>query len=90
MSGTLFPEWVAAHQEQIDEYNALPERMKKMHKAFGRAGQGVTCNTCKFLVKWRYRTRAYFKCSLTTITHGSATDWRTSWPACGRHETTRT
>jgi hypothetical protein len=30
--------------------------------------------------------KTYLKCELGPLSHGAATDWRASWPACGKYE----
>lgn len=49
---------------------------------------GHTCGECKHLVTWRFASD-YFKCELSRSrgqSGGPSTDWRKSWPACGRFE----
>ena len=61
-----------------------PIRLRMMHRMYGENG-GHRCATCIHLVARRY-ANTYYKCDLTIRTMGPATDWRTSWPACGRYE----
>ena len=60
-----------------------PRRIRIMWQAYGQA-DGLTCGQCPFLVRHRYHLKTYFKCSMSTVTAGAATDWRFSWPACGK------
>lgn len=54
-----------------------------MHPATGRklADKGETCKSCRHLCAFG-GARSYYKCDLTTMTHGPATDIRVRWPAC--------
>lgn len=64
------------------EHCKLPERIRAMLMVYGYT-EGLTCKGCVFLVK-RGKASLYFKCALTKMTRGAATDWRAGWPACGR------
>jgi len=63
----------------------LHPRIQAMHKRHGST-LDKTCKDCKWLIKQNGGTRDYFKCYKSNITHGAATDWRQSWPACGLYE----
>jgi len=45
-----------------------------------------TCGDCAHRTLMGWHDRTYPKCDLGPISHGSATDVRAWWPACGRHE----
>jgi hypothetical protein len=62
---------------------ALPKRIETMHILYGRQ-DAHTCGQCALLLRRRHNRRTWFKCTLQRFTHGAATDWRTSWPACGK------
>ncbi len=81
-------DWLKQTEEQQKaSYLAdLPERITNMHKMYGRGPEEATCSACRFFVRLR-RGNTYFKCRLNKMTHGAATDWRASWPACGKFET---
>lgn len=55
----------------------------KMHAAYGHGEPGATCGACAHLVVKQFAGR-YFKCALYGNTASAASDWRKSWPACGR------
>ena len=80
MTGTLFPEWLEAHKEE----HALPFRIQQMLNIHGRM-PGKTCKTCAHLQRYKQSAR-WMKCDLTKITGGTGTDWKASWPACGKYE----
>ena len=47
------------------------------------------CKSCTHLYHRgprAYGKKRYYKCNLNKDTAGPATDWRTSWPACGKFE----
>lgn len=44
-----------------------------------------TCGECRFLRGLHY-SHTYYKCEKGPLTHGSATDWRVKWQACGKFE----
>ena len=53
-----------------------------------RAGEGpagVTCSTCKHLIK-HSDSRNYYKCAYRGDTSSAATDHRVNWPACAKYE----
>jgi hypothetical protein len=50
-----------------------------MHRLHGET-PGRRCGECVHLVE---RGR-YFKCDLAKVSSSPATDWRKSWPSCGR------
>lgn len=82
---SLYPEWEEEHKDQAPQ---LPSRIRTMHKRYGKT-EGKTCGECKHcIISFGYGrgySRNYYKCLLTNITHGAATDWRVSWPACGKY-----
>lgn len=85
---SLYPEWEAEQEVKQAAEPALPQRIRQMHKRFGTTPD-KTCGTCKLCIR-SYRagrdySRNYYKCLKTNITHGAATDWRVSWPACGEY-----
>ena len=43
------------------------------------------CRTCKHLI-CKERTVRYYKCELSAVSAGAATDWRVGWDACGKWE----
>ena len=53
---------------------------------YGTGQEGQTCKGCVHLRYSSYGRNRYWKCDLRTLTHGSATDHRVGWPACGRYE----
>lgn len=66
----------------------LCRRINTMHLVYGTT-PGKTCKTCANLLSSEgtmYASRTYYKCMLSKMSHGSATDWRIGWPACGRYE----
>jgi len=63
----------------------LPKRIRDMYALHG-ATEGHACKECKHLFNHGGHTHRYYKCDLQRITHGPATDWRTSWPACGKFQ----
>ena len=83
---SLYPEWEAEQKERGPQ---LPARIRTMHKRYG-VTPGKTCGQCKAciisMMTNRSYSRNYYKCLLTTITHGAMTDWRVSWPACGKFQ----
>lgn len=47
---------------------------------------GHTCGDCAHFVRYAHRSRSYFKCDLSKVTHGPGTDIRMGWLACNRFE----
>ena len=62
--------------------DVLPDRIETMHKVFGK-NDGNKCGDCIYFVRYKQGSR-WSKCSLTVQTGGTGTDWRATWPACGR------
>ena len=60
-------------------------RHAKMLATFGAGPDGAVCGDCKQFVRWRY-ANTYFKCTVAGVSHGTATDWRVRWTACGKFE----
>ena len=59
----------------------LPMRIGTMVRMYGRS-EGHTCGACDHLIwvgGWR-------KCELYSLSDSATSDWRISWPACGRWE----
>lgn len=54
-----------------------------MHTLFGRRDE-QTCGQCALLLRRKSGKRTYLKCTLNRQSAGAATDWRASWPACGK------
>ena len=63
---------------------SLPERIVTMHRMYGVA-EGLKCATCAHLYEKRW-DKSYYKCGLNRDSNGPATDWRKTWPACGKWE----
>lgn len=64
----------------------LPARIDTMHRVYGKI-EGKTCKTCDNLISSKgYTAKTYYKCTLSKLSHSSASDWRVSWPACGKYE----
>jgi len=78
----LFPGWVETNS--VEQKQVLPKHIIAMHRMYGMA-EGHTCGECKHLFNLYY-ARTYFKCELSRLTHGPATDWRKKWQACGKFE----
>ncbi|WIG60519.1 MAG: hypothetical protein OJF49_003267 [Ktedonobacterales bacterium] len=52
---------------------------------YGVGPVGATCKTCVQLVRVEYHDKTYYKCTLRGYSHGTATDQRVGWSACGRY-----
>lgn len=55
---------------------------------YGSATQGQTCKDCihlRYAIQRNPKAR-FWKCDLRRLTHGTATDHRVNWQACGRYE----
>jgi hypothetical protein len=59
-------------------------QLATMHRMYG-TNDAHTCGECKHLITRRF-AGTYYKCDLTKMTAGSATDWRKKWTACGAFE----
>jgi hypothetical protein len=53
-----------------------------LHRVYGKK-ENETCGHCIHLVELHYGN-TYFKCDLTVMTSGAATDWRKGYVACGK------
>ncbi len=62
---------------------SLPKRITDMHTLYGRQ-DSQTCGACAMCLRRSYHRKTYFKCVLNRQSRGAATDWRASWPACGK------
>lgn len=49
-------------------------------------GPGNSCRGCIHLRYLPYHDKKYWKCDLRKLTHGSGSDHKVGWPACGRYE----
>jgi hypothetical protein len=78
---SLFPEWEA---EQPTPPPSYPTRIKAMWQLHGKC-MGQTCGGCIHLIGLHYN-KTFWKCDLSTMTHGPGTDWRKGWTACGKFE----
>lgn len=83
---TLQEQWEAWLEKQETEAKEFPLRIRIMWSKFGEL-DGKHCKDCVHLRMLQYGNR-YYKCDLTKLTHGPATDWRINWTACGKHEVT--
>lgn len=59
-------------------------RIGKMHQKHGHGPEGARCGDCQHFGRKASNTRSYFKCALFGVSSSTATDWRMSWPACGK------
>jgi len=60
---------------------APQERIVRMLRVYGRC-EGRICGECALLIS-RGRSRNFYKCTKSRVSHSEATDWRFRWPACG-------
>lgn len=63
---------------------ALPKLALEMRARYG-ATPGRRCRTCARLICHEY-LHNYYKCTLYGMSDSAATDWRVSYPACGKWE----
>jgi hypothetical protein len=64
----------------------LPKRMKLMLQVYGAGPANEVCGNCDHFIQHK-QSKSWFKCDLTAP-GGPATDWRATWPACGRYVST--
>jgi hypothetical protein len=71
-------------RNRLEAVSGLPASIASMHARWGnRPG---TCGQCLFCVRVEGdRQIRPFKCVHYGITNSAATDWRSSWPACGSY-----
>lgn len=81
----LFDDTPARVEHDTQHVRHLPARIGAMHRVYGRGPVNATCRTCAHLYSKRYG-ETYYKCDLNADTNGPGTDWRVSWPACGKYE----
>lgn len=62
----------------------LAAQIKTMLKMYGNGPDGRQCKHCQHL-RIKGWGRPYFKCDLNRDTGGPASDWRVTWPACGKY-----
>ena len=79
----IWNEWLQK-QTSMPE-NKLPDRIKLMYSMYGKT-EGKKCGNCAHFRKLEGYAGTYYKCDLTKLTHGSKTDWRVNWVACGKFE----
>jgi hypothetical protein len=75
-------------KREIEEQFGVPKslkRIERMHKLYGSGPAGAKCRDCRFM-KANVQAKTYWKCTQYSLTHGPATDWRRSWPACGKFQ----
>ena len=60
----------------------------KMHETYGIT-EGETCKNCVDFIHIRPGQNIYRKCKRFGISHGPATDWKASYPACGKFQENR-
>lgn len=65
------------------EHAELPRRIRDVLRVYGYGPDRATCGQCARILVVR-GSKKYYKCPLVPVTHGAATDWRLSWPACGK------
>ncbi len=71
--------------KMIDISKAM-EGINPCTSLYGYGPDGQTCKGCMHLRYSNASRNRYWKCDLRTLTHGSATDHKVSFPACGRYE----
>ncbi len=77
---TLFDDWLKVQKPD----KKLPVRITAMYSLYGKT-EGEKCGQCNHII-CVVRSRTYFKCSQSRMSHGAATDWRMRWTACGKFE----
>jgi hypothetical protein len=70
--------WLRQTASNVIQY---PLRLVNMWKLHGCVEN--KCGNCVHLVT-KKMGGTYFKCDLSLVTAGPATDWRKSWQACGK------
>ena len=77
---------------QLKLFFSLPpqNRTSKLHRAmlrfYGDGPTGKTCGQCRHLYKRTDVARNCWKCELSLVTRGPASDFRKKWLACGAYE----
>lgn len=56
-------------------------KIDAMHKRYGTVDE--KCKVCRWLLRFDYHGKRYYKCKLYGVSHSEATDWRLSYQACG-------
>jgi len=69
--------------DNITPEREKPRRLSDMYHFYGLCKEpGRKCESCVHLFA-RKMSRTYYKCDLTVVTWGPASDWRVNWGACG-------
>lgn len=72
--------------EKIQSSVRLTRAIGTMYRRHGRIA-GRTCGQCKHLIREECcENRYFYKCKLYALTSSTATDFRKSFPACGKFE----
>lgn len=70
--------------EMPEPVQPVPRNIAEMRRAYGSDDAHI-CGECAHWICLEYRNR-YYKCDLSVMTGGPATDWRKHCLACGKFE----
>lgn len=83
----MLDDWLKDYYKNMTDLQrkltTLPTRINKMHRAYGSMKDGEICKNCEYLLADHYHKK-YFKCEKYNVSRSEASDWRISWPACGK------
>lgn len=88
------PKPVLTYQERLTQQRERAKELARQRKEagnplrakYGAGPEGQTCKGCVHLLKIHYHDQRYLKCDMRRLTHGSASDHRARWLACGKFE----
>ena len=60
----------------------MTRKIDEMHRRFGALAD-KRCEDCSNLIKRKYNTVYFRKCTVYGATHSEASDWRKKYVACG-------
>lgn len=77
----LWKDWL---EKQTDHRASdLPKRIQQIRQMHGQRNEKI-CGDCVHFRALNGYAKTYYKCDLSKLSHGSGTDWRAHWPACGK------
>jgi hypothetical protein len=76
-------DWDDWKEKQTPVYT-FPLRIRQIRELHGKRDDKI-CKNCIHCIA-AGKNRTFYKCDMSKITRGAATDWRVHWPACGLYE----
>jgi hypothetical protein len=83
---TIIKEDVPLQPREKHKYEPTVKGDNPCIKMYGAGPSTRQCGECKHFLRLKYHDKVYRKCELRKLTHGTGSDHKAMWQACGKFE----